>query len=260
MATYSQRWTTAKTKFEDSTGVKKPKPTGVFNKFFNHTSLTAALAECDGNVGIMATAAPKDKPKLLVAAEKSVPKMSTAISTYVKVLEDSANDEKSDAKAKTELYRHLKLLIAELKAIDAHAHTTLSSVKIAMDTTLNAQQIGAKNMQNMLKAALANANLAVKAVQADPTPTTFNKYFDTNDTPGRKVQVQLVAAADQQDTGKIPAVIVDPRNVAEMFTPWQAQLKPKTKLLLTATKEQVTARINEFKEVLKFAQRYSDAL
>ncbi|MEO6710289.1 MAG: hypothetical protein ABIP42_11980, partial [Planctomycetota bacterium] len=121
MASYLQRWEAAKTAFTNATGVKKPAPSGAFKAFFNYTSLTGALKDADKALADMEAGKTADLPKLIAAAEKKVPVLAASINSYLKVLEDSAKLEKADSNAKTDLYRHLKVLSAELKAIHAHA-------------------------------------------------------------------------------------------------------------------------------------------
>ena len=260
MATYIQRWEAAKTKFTAVTGVKKPSPKGVFNSFFNYTSLTGALKDADAAVAGLETGKPATMPSLIAAAEKKIPALSASINNYLKILDESAKLEQADNNAKTALYRNLKVLSAELKAIDLHAIQALDAKKITLNATLGAKEQAARMMKTSLASACANANLAVKSVQADPTAATFNKFFKKSDSPGRKIQVQLVSARNQLAEGKLPSKNVDPGFIAEKLTAWQSESSPNNSLALTATAEQVKARLVLFKEVLKLAQYYSDTL
>jgi hypothetical protein len=115
-------------------------------------------------------------------------------------------------------------------------------------------------MKTSLASACANAVLAVKKVQANPTPATFNELFSVHDTPGRKVQVQLVSARNQLAAGKLKSLDVDPGYIAEKFNPWQGQTTPMSTLPDTAPAQAVVARIEQFKNLLKLANHYSQQL
>jgi hypothetical protein len=257
---YLDRWEAAKTKFENATGVKKPKPKGFFNSFFNHTGLTTALKETDAVLDELPRTKPEDVPKLLKKGDEKIPKLTKAINDYVKVLEKDAKDEMADNNGKTDLYKHLKVLSTELKAINAHAINTLESTKITQQTNLSAKEQAAKMMKTGLASACAYAVAAVKKVQAEPTPDTFNKLFKTNDSPGRKVQVQLVNARNQLKEGKLKSLDIDPGFLAEKLTPWQSESSPNNVLPNTATKQDVLNRLEEFKGLLKLALHYSEQL
>ncbi len=260
MATYSERWEAAKDKFETATGVKKPKPTGVFKEFFNYTSLSRSMSDVDKLIMTYDSSKPDAKAKQIPGIEKKVTAMSTGIDTYLKVLEASAKDEKADQNAKTAIYRELKVLSAELKAIKLHAKQKVDGEKVSQNTALSGVQKAGAMMKASLASACANANLALKSAQADPTPATFNKFFKKSDSPGRKVQVQLVTAANQLAKGALPAKDTDPRHIADMYTAWQSESSPNNSFALTATRQQVLARIEDFKKILKLAQHYSDSL
>lgn len=261
MANYSERWEAAKTKFESSTGVKKPKPTGVFKEFFNYTSLSGSMKAADTVIAKYDKSKPDDKPKQIPDVAKKVQAMGVAIDSYLKVLEASAKDEKSEnAGAKTALYANIKVLSAELKAIKLHGQQKVDQEKVAQNTKLSVSQKSGAMLKASLASACANANLAVKKVQADPTPATFNALFKKSDSPGRKVQVQLVTAGKQVALGALATRDTDPEFIATKFTPWQADSSANNSLPLTATKEQVLKRIEDFKVILKLAQHYSDTL
>jgi hypothetical protein len=262
MATYLQRWETAKTKFTNATGEKKPKPTGFFNSFFNHTGLTSALKDADAVAAQLSAGAtkPEDMPKVLAKGDDKFAKLSREITEYLKILDKDAKMEKADNNAKTDLYRNLKVLSAELKAIDAAAGQLLEGTKIARERNLSSQEKAGKMIKTALKSACANAVLAVKKVQAAPTYDTFTELFATHDTPGRKIQVQLVAARNQNAAGKLKTLTVDPGTLADRFNPWQGQTTPKNVLPADATKQDVIARLEEFKGLLKLAVKYSEEL
>ncbi|HTF90300.1 MAG TPA: hypothetical protein VK843_17930 [Planctomycetota bacterium] len=260
MTNYLPRWEAAKTAFTNATGVKKPAPAGAFKAFFNYTSLTGALKDADKALTDMERGKTAEMPKLIAAAEKSAATLAKSITTYIKVLEDSAKDEKAENNAKTGLYRHLKVLTAELKAIIAHAVQKVDATRISLNAETGAKEKAAKMMKTSLASCCANANLAIKTVQATPTPETFKKFFTVSDPPGRKIQVQLVAARNQLAEGKLPNKNVDPGHVADKFTPWQASGSANNNMVATATPAQVKTRIDQFKEVCKLAQMYSDSL
>jgi hypothetical protein len=257
---YLDRWEAAKTKFENATGVKKPKPKGFFNSFFNHTGLTTALKDTDAVLDELPRAKQEDIPKLLKKGDEKVPKLTKAVNDYLKVLEKDAKDEKSDNNEKTDLYKNLKVLSAELKAINAHAINALESAKIVQDKGLSARDQASKMMKTSLASACAVAVAAVKKVQAEPTAETFNKLFKTNDPPGRKIQVQLVSARNQVKEGKLKSLDVDPGFLADKLTPWQGESSPNNILQNTATKQDVLNRLEEFKTLLKLALHYSEQL
>ena len=169
--------------------------------------------------------------------------------------------EKADNNAKTDLYRNLKVLSAELKAIDASAWQLLEGTKIARQQDLSTMDKAGKMVKSALNSAVANAVLAVKKVQAAPTPATFNELFAISDPPGRKLQVQLLAAKNQIAAGKLKsAEKVDPGFIADKLAPWQSQNAANNNLPSTATKQEVTARLEQFKSLLKYTVEYSQQL
>jgi len=260
MAAYLDRWETAKTKFTNETGVKKPKPKGFFKSFFNHTGLTSALKDADAAVENYDKTKPADQPKLVGKLEEKVAKLTRAINSYLDVLESSAKDEEADNNAKTELYRNLKVLSAELKAINTHALHAVQSRKIMLEKGLGSKEQAAKMMKTALAAACASAVAAVKKVQATPTPAAFNELFKVSDPPGRKIQVQLISAGNQVKEGKLTELDVDPAFIASKLTPWQGNGSPNNVLPPDATKDQVLKRLEEFKTLLKLALHYSQQL
>lgn len=263
MATnYLARWETAKTKFTNATGVKKPKPKGFFNSFFNHTGLTTALKEMDA-IGAQLEAGatkPEEMPKVLAKADDKVSKLTKAINDYLKILENNAKTEEADNNEKTELYRQLKVLSAELKAINASATQLVESTKITQQKDLSVKDKAGQMIKTSLASACANAVLAIKKVQATPTAAMFNECFTTSDPPGRKVQVQLVAARNQIKAGKMHELDVDPGFIADKFTPWQGQNSPNNTLPSTAPQQDVIKRLEDFKGLLKLAAHYSQQL
>ncbi len=58
-------------------------------------------------------------PKVLSKADEKFTKLGKAITSYLQILEKDAKMEQADNNAKTDLYRNLKVLSAELKAINA---------------------------------------------------------------------------------------------------------------------------------------------
>jgi len=244
MATYLGRWETAKTKFTSATGEKKPKPKGFFNSFFNHTGLTTALKEADAVAALLEPGATKeaDAPKAIAKAEEKFGKLSKAIASYLQILQKDAKMEQADSNAKTDLYRNLKVLSAELKAIDASAVQLLDSKKITMQKDLSVKE------------------KAGKMIKTAPTPATFNELFAISDSPGRKIQVQLVSARNQLAAGKMNQLDVDPGYVAEKFTPWQGANSPNNNLPQDADKAAVIKRLEDFKNLLKLALHYSQQL
>lgn len=261
MTTYNQQWETAKAKFASATGVKKPKPDGFFKAFFNHTGLTSALEDTDAIMAKIESAKPDDRAKLVGTAEGRVPKLGGAIADYLKILDKHAKDEKSDANEKTQLYRHLKILSGELKLIDAKAVQMLDQHRTQLIKGIDAKERAGKVMKTSLASAIAAAALAVKKVQTDPKLATFDEFFNkVSDTPGRKIQVQLLAAAKLLKLGQLPSLREDPEYVASMFNPWQGQNSPKSVLPPNATPDQVKARLDEFKKLLKLCADYSAQL
>jgi hypothetical protein len=261
---YSERWSKAKQHFEEKTGKKKPEPKGVFNAYFNHTGLTTALKDADNALEGCGKAKEADRPKLIKGVEDKVGTLGSAVDRYVETLVKEANAQKFDNQGQKDVvYRELKVLSAELKDIKAKAQHAVNNYKVALQGG-GAHEQTRKQMKTMLEAALTHAKLAIKKVMADPTYKTFHECFASGaDTPGRKVQLQLNLAAKMVQEQKLPSLGAgqpEPGDIGKDFTPWQGQNSAMSVLADTATKEQVIARVTEFRKLLKRAEDYYEKL
>lgn len=264
MGMCSDRWKSAKNQFQKITGVKKPKPKGFVDKALNHSGLTGALKSADKMLPFFEPGGVKDQkkwPKILQKADKEGASLRKVANAYIKQLEVAAKDEKADKNEKTKYYKGLKMLKAELDTITKVYDQKIDATRISLDKQLSGIQKASKMVDKALTATCANGSAAVKAVKADPTPATFNRIFAVSDNPARKIQVQLVQAATAQKKGLLPSdLIVDPRYVADKFTPWQAGGKNQAQADDNWDAKQVMARTQEFNGLLKLAARFLVAL
>ena len=134
--------------------------------------------------------------------------------------------------------------------------------KIAADQSTGAAEKAVKMVQKSVVSTLANAVAGLKKVKADPTPATFNEIFNQSDNPARKLQVQLVAAANGQKKGLLPTrgIRVDPRTVADMLTPWQAGGKGQAIATDDMDKAAILKRLGELADIVKLAKAFVDDL
>jgi soluble cytochrome b562 len=256
MSDLAARWDKAKKDFEGITGKKKPDPKGKFAKFFHHTGVSGALKDADKAIdGMDKVHDPKDKQKAIAAAEKILPKVQKAATSYIKTLDDAVKDEVSDKGEKTAYSKGLKFLRERLDHLEKLFEQKIDAQKIAIDKELSGQQKAAKMVHKALSAACANAAAGVKKIKADPTPDRFNEIFAISDNPARKIQVQLVSAANAQKKGHLPELMIDPRFVADKFTPWQAGGKGEAKADPTWGPGDVTRKLDEFNKLLKLSAR-----
>ena len=261
MGVFSQRWESAKKTFETLTGKKKPKPEGLFAKTFNSSGLTKALKEADEKFEKASAnyrANELDKKAISIAdAEKET-------ASYINTLDKAAKDEIAEKEEKTLYARALKTLREELKFIDKDYQAKINNYRVASDETKSVAEKSAAMAQKSLKATFGGVAVAIKSIKASPNLQEWNKFFgaSVSDTCARKVQVQLIALSKGIDSGQIVVgrIRSDPREVANMLTPWQAGGKGNCLLPPTAQQADVVARLVEFGKVIKYVQSVVDDL
>jgi hypothetical protein len=260
------RWEKAKTDFEAMTGKSKPKPNGLLAKAFNHTGLSGSFKDADKLLDDI-DAEKKDAKKraaLIAKAEKHAATIKKDVASYTKLLTDAITAEKNDNAGEKTLYaKGLKFLKTQLDALEKHYNATVANWKIAEDTSMGVADKAVAMVKKSLASTVANAAAGLKKIKTSPTPATFNEIFNTSDNIARKVQVQLIAAANGHKKGALPSSAtkrVDPRSVADDMTPWQAGGKGEAIIADTATPQQVLAKMAEFARLLKLANAYLDDL
>ena len=268
MGVFSQRWESAKKSFETLTGKKKPKPEGLFAKTFNSSGLTKALKEADekfekASANYRANELDK-KEKAIADAEKYVAVLTKETASYINTLDKAAKDEIAEKEEKTLYARALKTLREELKFIDKDYQAKINNYRVASDETKSVAEKSAAMAQKSLKATFGGVAVAIKSIKASPNLQEWNKFFgaSVSDTCARKVQVQLIALSKGIDSGQIVVgrIRSDPREVANMLTPWQAGGKGNCLLPPTAQQADVVARLVEFGKVIKYVQSVVDDL
>lgn len=256
---YHARWVKAKRDFEAITGKKKPDPKGKFAKMFNHTGLTGDLKKCDKLIDAIDAEVrdPNKRMKLIQVAKKHIPTISKSAKSYMKQLDDSAKDEIADKNDKTVYAKGLKFLRDRLDSLESGFEAKVAANEIALDKSLGGAAKAAKMVNTALKTCVAHASAGIKKVKSDPTPARFNEIFNASDNPMRKIQVQLIAAANGQKKGILPGdLIVDPRFVADKFTPWQAENRPMTKAEDDVETREILERLKEASGLVKLAGRF----
>jgi hypothetical protein len=265
MATLSEEWKSAKKDFEALTGKKKPKPEGLFAKTFNHSGLTGDLKTADEWLEKIQTETdPAKRRKLIPGAKKHELVLTKSATSYIDLLDKAATTEVRDNGGdKTTYARGLKVLRDELKRLDKQFQAKNDQWEVALDTNLQPQQKAAAMMHKSLAVCVANAAVVVKKIKATPTLAEFNNHFGpgVTDTAGRKMQVQLLAAAAGRKRGELTfKSVVDPQSIADDLTPWQAGGKNKCVLPATAGSDVVLKRTEEFLALVKLAARFLDDL
>lgn len=265
MATLSEEWKSAKKDFEALTGKKKPKPDGLFAKTFNYSGLTGDLKTADEWLGKIQTETDQAKRlKLIAAAKKHEPVLTKSATSYIDQLDKAATTEiRENGGDKTVYARGLKVLREELKRLDKQYQAKIDQFEVVQDTSLSPQQKAAAMMHKSLAICVVNAALVVKKIKATPTVAEFNNHFGPGiqDTAGRKIQVQLLAAAGGRKRGDLTfKSLVDPQSIADDLTPWQAGGKNKALLPATAGAADVLNRTQEFLGLVKLAARFLDDL
>lgn len=253
------RWKKSKNDFTRITGEKKPKPKGFVDKAFNHTGLTGALKSGDQAIVLMKSASSSGKkvPQAIKIGKKASAHLDKSVAAYLKILEKAAVAEKSAQK--TVYYKGLKFLKAELKAIDAIMDQQVDQLEVATAGGSGLDQ-AFKLVYKGLVASCGDAVAAIKKVKADPTPDTYNSVFRVSNTPGRKIIVQLVAAAKANKLGRLPDVAPDPAVVAKQLAPWNANNSKMSAADPNWTKQDVLKAAEEFNKWVKFAVHYSVAI
>jgi len=186
MSNFQQQWETAKKKFENTTGVKKPAPTKK-NLFGKAVRQKVGIGEAFGKVDKLmpeddgSTMSQKDLDKLgpLVSAA------SQEVRDYLKLLTQAIDGEKNEhGKGAEAIYRDLKILKAELEAMTADMKAMLD--KIYAVRRANSEGLGRKassyitqfrTMKTSIERNGTKALVAVQDILKDPTPATFNSAF-----------------------------------------------------------------------------------
>jgi methionine synthase II (cobalamin-independent) len=259
MPTFAERWEAAKNAFETKTGVKKPKPSGFFKNYFNHTNLSKSIVAMDVALQKAEVAKEKDKAGLVEKAKAPVKAVASAVTSYVRTLDDAVDAEYSDKNQKTVLYRELKILKAELKTIAAQGAQKIDGWEVAAGDGTPMEKAG-KMANKGLASCCANGVLAVKKVKADPTAATYNALFNLSDSPARKIRAQFVAIAAMKDKGELPNFRQTPKSLLDGLLPWNHVGMHKAVLPDDATQQDVVGRIDEFVVQLKSATDYSAQL
>lgn len=263
-STLAKDWEDAKKDFEKMTGKSKPKPGGVLMKAFNHTGVSEAFKKCDKLVDAI-DGEVRDtgkKAKLIAAGEKYIPTVAKSTKAYMATLDKTIKDEVSDKGEKTTYSKAMKFLRNELDALEKRYEQVIDGNKIALDQETSGMQKAVLMVQKSLRSSIANAAAGVKKIKADPTVERYNEIFNQSDNIARKVQVQLVTAANGQKKGLIPRekIKVDPRFVADKLTPWQAQGRDDTRAMPDWDKARILAQLGEFTRILKLANAFLDDL
>lgn len=220
----NDRWETAKRDFTRMTGKSKPKPKGKLDKAFNHTGVSGALKKCDKLIeAIEGEVRDMDKKaKLIKAGEKYVPTVRKSSADYMKLLDVAVKDEVSDKGEKTIYSKALKFLRTRLDSLEKAFESIVRNHAIALDDSIGGMEKAVKMVRKSLATTVAHAAAGLKKIKANPTPEQFDDIFNTSDNIARKVQVQLVAAANGQKKGLLPQSSsrrMDPRYVADLMTP-----------------------------------------
>lgn len=261
----AKKWETAKTEFTRITGKSKPKPQGLIAKAFNHSGLSGDLAKCDKLIDAAEGESRNlvKKATLIEAGRKFIPTIEKSASAYMKTLETAAKDEIADNAEKTTYAKGLKYLRTQLDALEKAYEAKINAFIVANDQTTSVSEKAAKMVLKSLTSTIANAAAGAKKIKADPTPATFDEIFKTSDNAARKVQVQLIAADSAQKKKFLPEAAsrrVDPRTVADMFTPWQAGGKGEAFAKPGWGKTEVLAALTDFSKMLKLAGAFRDDL
>jgi soluble cytochrome b562 len=260
----NSRWDAAKRFFEDLTKKSKPDPKGKIKKFFGTTGVSSALKTCDKYLDAI-EAEHRDmgkKAKLIEAGAKYIPTVAKAAKSYMSDLDSAIKDEIADNNEKTTYAKGMKYLRNELDAIEKLYEQKIDGYRIALDESTSGMQKGALMVHKALRVTVANAVAGIKKVKSKPNVEVYNEVFNTSDNIMRKVQVQLVAAANGQTRGLIPTdgMRVDPRFVADKFTPWQAQGNADTKADDTWTEAKILEQLKTASGLIKLANAFLDDL
>lgn len=259
-----ERWQDTKTKFQEITGEKKPTPKGFLAKTFGHTGLTKALTSADSAVAKLQEAQymPEGEKrtraleKAFAEGDKVLKSLKKECGSYMNFLEREAEAEKAEERVKTPRYRAIKMLKAELDQIIANFDQTFDGVKVTSNPDLTVNEKYAQMTKKALASACKSAASAIKKVKAEPTAATYNGLFHTEDSPGRKISVQMVQAI----RFGLPSGSVDATAVKEMFEDWKTVNSPKAQIANNATENQVLGWIKDFSDAVKYAVRYCDEL
>ncbi len=254
----STRWKKAKTDFQKITGEKKPKAKGFIASTLGHSGIDGAFKDADKHIDAIDDEKKdmKKKAKLIAAGEKHAVKLDKIAQDYIKFAKGKIKDEEADKNQRTTYTKALDFLTERLDNLDKRYDQQLDGFKIAMDSSLSVQQKATKMIYKSLTTTCANASAGIKKIKANPTPDQFNEIFNTSDNVARKVQVQLVQAANAEKKGNLPPLIVDPRFIADKLTPWQAGGKANAIADANWTQKQVLDQTDDFEKLLKLAARY----
>jgi hypothetical protein len=186
MSDYKGEWQAAKTRFEESSGVKKPAPTKK-NLFGKAVRQKVGIAEAFGKVDKLM---PEDDGETM--REKDLEKLGPLVSTagqevrnYLKLLTDAIDNEKEEhGKGADAIYRDLKILKAELESMTAKMKAKLDriyAVRRAESEGLSQRvKMFLTNFRTMKTSIDKNGKQALAVVQQllkDPTVQNFNSAF-----------------------------------------------------------------------------------
>ena len=257
-------WQDSKAEFLRLTGEKKPKPKGFIDRTFNHTNLKTTLKQVDKAMEALDEATRGEAlgmPDAIKKARSAAKPLKSAVASYLKVVEADAQTEIADHQGdKTQLYRGLKYLSAELQALVAKVEQNINQFQQSYDKQLNAMEKLAAQAGANLKKAIADAHVATKNIKADPTPAMYNSYFRNSNSPGRAVGASLRGIAKSMERGLLPAGRVDPMAVDELCAPYGTEHSERSTAHDDFTAQQVLAWVKEFEHVVKLAEQVLDDL
>jgi len=190
MSDYKGDWETAKTTFEESTGVKKPAPTKK-NLFGKAVRQKVGIAEAFGKVDKLMPDTNKID-EMTAMKQKEVDELGPLVSKagqevrdYIKLLTDAIDKEKEEhGKGADAIYRDLKILKAKLESMTAQ-------MKSELDKVYNYRRASSEGLEQMATAYLtsfrtlktsidSNCKKALVVIQQllkDPTLQNFNDAF-----------------------------------------------------------------------------------
>jgi hypothetical protein len=256
-------WQDTKDEFQKLTGQNTPKPKSFLPRAFNHTGMTSALKAVDKAVDDIDD---KKKQKLatypdfLKKADAAAKTLHTTVASYLKLVEKEALDEVGDDGEKSQLYRGLKYLKAQVNAIVARTDNSINACRVANDKQLSQTQRFAALLRTALKSACAAGTAATKRIKAEPTAEVYNSYFKVNDSPGRKLGASLKNAIKQTKDGNVPALRIDPADIEKHCADYGTENSKRGQIDDNATPQQVLAWTKDFEQIVKAAVAYADEL
>jgi hypothetical protein len=180
---YAEDWQTAKEKFENDTGLKKPAAKGkfLFVSWRKPSGIEDALKDIDK---VAVTKKEDLDEKVFKKWEDLIATLTKKQTAYLKTLDDSIKNEK-DESGKSDLYRHMKILKASLDAIVARAGqgykdklTYRELEKAKGDKALESVDIRLQQLKMLgtnLKSGIAVSTKFCQEVLGNPTPANWNR-------------------------------------------------------------------------------------